>query len=149
MPIIYCGPGDLLQSNCSMIVIPVNLQGVMGSGLALWYKQRYPNNFDRYRNACKNKTIKVGTLLEQRLSKDKSALLFPTKVLWSNPSDLEYIEAGLEKFATMAELRGCPSVAFPAIGCGLGGLSMDAVLPIMRHYLEPLITETEIYTCRR
>lgn len=149
MPIVYCGPGDLLKASVKTIVIPVNTVGVMGSGFALWYKQQYPAQYERYRVACRNGTLKIGRLLEQTLPQGRSALLFPTKQDWRNDSELSFIEAGLERFSLMAELRHCESIAFPALGCGKGKLSFKDVEPLLKHYLDPLPFHIEVYSCRQ
>ena len=149
MPIIYCGPGDLLKTSVKTIVIPVNTVGVMGNGFALWYKLRYPTQFERYRAACRNGTLKIGRLLEQTLPEGRSALLFPTKRDWRDDSKLQDIEAGLERFALMAELRNCESIAFPALGCGKGKLEFKDVEPLFRQYLDPLPIHIEVFSCRQ
>lgn len=146
MPIVYCGPGDMLTSKVNTIVIPVNLMGVMGNGLALWYKLNYPDQFKRYVLACQNGTLKMGTLLEQILPNGGSALLFPTKQEFYKDSQLNYIEIGLQRFCDLYALRNCQSIAFPALGCGKGNLKFEDVKASFYRYLDPLPIHIEVYS---
>ena len=146
MPITYCGPGDILTTKATTIVIPVNTMGVMGSGFALWYKLKYPEQFARYKKACVQGTLRIGRLLEQTLPSGGSALLFPTKDRFYNDSTLEYIESGLLRFTELYEIRNCRSIAFPALGCGRGGLEFIQVKPLLYRYLDPLPIPIEIYS---
>lgn len=149
MPIVFCGPGDLLKTRMSVIVIPVNTEGVMGAGFAFWYKQLFYSKFLQYRDQCKAGRFKVGTLLLQRLTESRSALLFPTKTVWRQPSMLSYIETGLKKFVEHYEEKGIQSIAFPALGCGKGQLTFEDIKPLLYKYLDPLPIEIEVYSCRR
>jgi len=149
MPITFCGPGDLLKSKAQVIVIPVNTVGVMGSGFALWYKKTFPAGFEQYRQACRNKELRIGTLRLQRLTKTRYALLFPTKASWTQPSELSYIEAGLKRFCELYESKGVTSIAFPAIGCGLGGIEFSLVKELLYQYLDPLPINVEVYSWRQ
>ena len=72
-------------------------------------------------------------------------LLFPTKKHWRNPSKLEYIEKGLEKFVKNWDRLGANSIAFPRLGCGNGGLDWEEVRPLMEKYLNPLPLQILIY----
>ena len=123
---IHYVQGNIFDSEADVIVNPVNLVGVMSKGLALQYKKRYPKMFKLYYKACKNKSFTMGKLMLIN-EKDHRVLLFPTKIDWRNPSDLEYIKAGLNKFMATYEDLGIKSIAFPKIGCGLGGLDWNDV----------------------
>jgi len=59
---------------------------------------------------------------------------------------LEFIEAGLKKFAKTYRRQRIVSIAFPPLGCGHGGLKWHHVEPLMRRYLEPL-ENIEIFFC--
>lgn len=141
--IIYL-PGDILSSRAQVIVNPVNTVGVMGSGLAKAYKDKFPEMFNVYKYLCDNGKLKIGTLWIYK-TKYQWILNFPTKEHWRGESKLEYIEAGLQKFVNTYKERKIFSIAFPKLGCGLGGLAWDDVKPLMEHYLNPLPIEVYIY----
>jgi O-acetyl-ADP-ribose deacetylase (regulator of RNase III) len=137
--------GDIFYSPTQTIVIPVNTVGVMGKGLALQAKERYPQMYDWYNLACITGDFKIGNLqLWRTLS--KWLLLFPTKMDWRNPSRLEYIDFGLWKFTNVYKEMEIESISFPKLGCGYGGLSFNDVKPIMEEYLSNLPIKVYIYS---
>ena len=136
--------GDIFNSPAQVIVNPVNTVGVMGKGLALQFKQRYPNMFQKYKYACDQKLFTIGKLM-LILEHDHWILLFPTKQHWRNPSQLTYIAAGLKKFVSMYQEKRIISIAFTKLGCGLGGLNWDVVKPLMEYYLGNLPITVYVY----
>ncbi len=136
--------GDLFHSPAAVLTNPVNTQGVMGKGLALTFKNKYPRMFADYQKACEARTFSIGQLMLFREA-DYSVLLFPTKKSWRQPSRLEYIEAGLEKFARVYESLGISSIAFPKLGCGYGDLDWADVRPLMERYLSSLPISIYVY----
>lgn len=136
--------GNLFDSPAQVIVNTVNTVGVMGKGIALEFKKRYPDMFTAYRTACEKHQFTIGKLMLWR-SPDHWVLMFPTKENWRNPSKLEYIEQGLYKFATTYAEKNITSVAFPKLGCGNGELNWDDVRPLMEKYLKPLPIDVYIY----
>lgn len=137
--------GDIFNSPAQVIVNTVNTVGVMGKGLALSFKNRYPEMFRSYRHACDKNLLKIGKLM-LFYSPDHWILLFPTKENWRYPSKPEYIEAGLVKFVQTYADKSITSIAFPRLGCGNGELNWDDVRPIMEKYLRPLPIDVYIYT---
>jgi len=121
----------------------------MGKGLALEFKQRYPDMFSRYRALCNKGDISVGKIAfwKPKITDDPIICLFPTKNHWREKSTVSIIEHGLQQFVKYAPKLDITSAAFPKIGCGLGGLNFELqVRPLMQFYLEPLPYEVEIYT---
>ena len=90
--------GNIFDSDCQTLVNTVNCDGVMGKGLALQFKHRYPEMFNEYRLACKRGQIKDGGDLwfwnYIDLYKPRKILCFATKQHWMYPSKLEWIERG-------------------------------------------------------
>ena len=126
---------NIFDSQCQTIVNTVNCVGVMGKGLALEMKKRYPDMFEKYKDFCNKGLIDVGKLWLYKHSDEKWILNFPTKKDWRNPSEYEYIEDGMIKFVETYKERGIKTVAFPMLGCSNGGLDKDIVLQIMTKYL--------------
>lgn len=143
--ITYCGPGDMMQTKMDVIVIPVNTVGVMGCGIALWAKLKYPFIFESYRRLCKQGIYKIGDLALYKVSYNRWILLFPTKSEWSEKSELQYIEDGLIKLVGVYKELNIKSISFPALGCGYGELDFNRdVRPLMYRYLDPLPIPIEI-----
>jgi O-acetyl-ADP-ribose deacetylase (regulator of RNase III) len=138
--------GNIFNSKCQTIVNTINCVGVMGKGIALVYKLRYPKMYKEYKEYCKNKLIKTGSLW--LFTKQENApwiLNFPTKFHWKYPSKIEWIEQGLQKFVETYERKGVSSIAFPLLGTHNGGLDSNEVKSLMNQYLEKCQINIEIY----
>jgi O-acetyl-ADP-ribose deacetylase (regulator of RNase III) len=130
--------GSLFDGSEQTIVNTVNCVGIMGKGIALEYKKRYPNMFEKYKSHCDNKIMNIGTLFLYK-TPDRWILNFPTKYHWRNKSKLSYIEDGLKKFVSTYKDKGISSIAFPLLGCQNGGLDWESeVKPLMEQYLSNL-----------
>lgn len=141
--------GNLLDSEAEALVNTVNTVGVMGKGIALQFKNMFPNNFKLYANACKNKEVKVGKLLvteeEALLSGKKIIINFPTKTNWRLPSEYQYIESGLAVLVKVIKEKNIKSIAIPPLGSGNGGLDWNKVKQLLEKYLNNLDCEIFIY----
>jgi O-acetyl-ADP-ribose deacetylase (regulator of RNase III) len=138
--------GSLFDSYCQTLVNPVNTRGVMGGGLALAFKKKYPMMFVEYEALCRTGSLYIGALHLYKQS-PQWVLNFPTKDDYIMDSVKSYIEIGLKLLVEKYEEWGIKSIAFPALGCGLGGLSFihDGVLQLLLKYLEPLPIRVELY----
>lgn len=135
----------IFDSQCQVIVNAVNCMGVMGRGIALEYKYRYPKMFDEYLKLCESNIIKPGYLhIWDKVS--PWILNFPTKYNWKYPSKIEYIQKGFVEFAKIYKDKQIKSIAFPQLGCSAGGLEWPIVKELLYRYLKPLSElEVEIY----
>jgi len=129
--------GDIFKSPAQVLTNTVNCVGVMGKGVALEFKNRYPQMFNDYKARCDQGNVKPG---QPYLWEDDSAqvLNFPTKRNWRDNSLLKDIEDGLKHFAGSYEQMGIQSIAMPALGCGLGGLKWSEVQPLIVKHLGAL-----------
>lgn len=138
----YISKGDIFESEAEAYVNPVNLIGVMGAGLALKFKEEFPENFKEYNQLSIVGETAIGLLhfheVTAEENEDYEGLLvinFPTKSSWKNPSKLEYVEAGLKELVKFLEDEELESIAIPALGCGLGGLNWEPVKALFEKYL--------------
>ena len=141
---IQYAQGNILNSPAQTIVNPVNCKGVMGAGLALQFKKQYPDMCEKYREFCREGLLKPGKLMLYK-APDHWILNFPTKNDWRDGSNIVYIESGLKKFVDTYASKGITSIAFPKIGCGLGGLDWSLVELVMRKYLDSLPIDVYVY----
>lgn len=141
--------GNIFASQCQTLVNTVNCDGVMGAGIALEFKLRLPEMFDRYAAYCRAGHIAIGKLWLYQppaaAREQRWALNFPTKLHWKNPSKIEYLAAGLEKFLAAYREKGIQSIAFPVLGATNGGIPEAESLAIMQGYLSQCAIPVEIY----
>lgn len=133
--------GNMLEAETEALVNTVNTVGVMGKGIALQFKERFPMNFKIYKAACKKGEMLVGKMLvvkENTLNGEKLIINFPTKTEWFKKSEYSYIEDGLKDLANVIEKYKIKSIAIPPLGCGNGGLKWEKVKPMMEKYLGQL-----------
>jgi len=136
--------GNIFTSKCQTIVNTVNCVGIMGAGIALECRLRYPEMHKKYIALCENKQISIGKLWLYKAD-DRWVLNFPTKMHWKYPSKIEYLNSGLQKFVDTYESKSITSIAFPLLGADKGGLNPDVSLEIMKSYLHPIAIDIEIY----
>jgi len=126
--------GNLLVAHAQALVNTVNTVGVMGKGIALQFKEAFPENFRAYSVACKSGGVTIGAMFvteTRRLDDPRWIINFPTKKHWRDPSKLEYVEAGLKDLVRVVRERAIESMALPPLGCGHGGLDWALVRPLI------------------
>lgn len=124
--------GNLLDARVDALVNTVNTVGVMGKGIALMFKERFPENFTAYEAACRADKVEVGRMFVQagvELEGPRWIINFPTKKHWRQPTQIEWIDAGLEDLKAVIRAKGIRSIALPPLGCGNGGLEWSEVRP--------------------
>lgn len=134
--------GNLLDADAEAVVNTVNTVGVMGKGIALMFKEAFPDNFKRYASACKAEEIKVGKVFiteRHELMGPKWIVNFPTKQHWRYPTKLAWVVAGLKDLHTFILDKGIKSIALPPLGCGNGGLDWDVVRTEIEAALSDLV----------
>ena len=131
--------GNLLKADVEALVNTVNTVGIMGRGVALMFKERFPQNFETYVQACKKEEVQTGKMLvteNRELFGPKWIINFPTKRHWRDKTRLEWIETGLQDLVLIIENKNIRSIAIPPLGCGNGGLDWSEVRPLIVSVLE-------------
>ena len=140
--------GNLLEAETEALVNTVNTVGVMGKGIALQFKNRFPHNYKVYTEACKNQTFTIGQVLvvqEGDLMQRKFIVNFPTKAHWKGASKIEYISSGLIALKNSILKHNIQSIAIPPYVCGIGGLDWAQVKTRMVNELSDLNVRILIY----
>lgn len=135
---IVDGVGDLLAADVDALVNTVNCVGVMGKGIALQFKRRYPENFEEYARACHAGEVELGKMHVVELDSivgPRYIVNFPTKGHWKSRSRLADIESGLEDLVRVIGERGIRSIAVPPLGAGNGGLPWSEIEPLIEKKL--------------
>ena len=133
--------GDIFTEDVEAIVNSVNCVGVMGRGIALQFKNMFPDNFKAYAEACNRGEVKPGRMFvfeTNQLTGPRYIVNFPTKRHWRGKSRIEDIESGLDALAHEIAERGIGSIALPPLGSDLGGLKWDDVRPRIEGALQGL-----------
>lgn len=137
--------GDMFKSDAKTLVNTINCVGVMGKGVALEFKKRWPDLMLDYQKKCKAGLVILGKPYLYTDLAGTSIINFPTKGHWRATSRLADIESGLEHVVSNYKSWGVNSIAFPPLGCGNGGLEWDVVGPLMYSYLSKLDIPIEVY----
>lgn len=133
--------GDIFNCEAEAIVNTVNCVGVMGRGLALQFKNKYPENFKVYQQACKLGEVQLGKMFvfqNNQLLSPRYIINFPTKDHWRGKSKIEYIEIGLQDLIAVIQRNHIQSIAIPPLGAGLGGLDWQLVKQKIEYSLSHL-----------
>jgi O-acetyl-ADP-ribose deacetylase (regulator of RNase III) len=129
--------GNLFASQAQCLVNTVNCVGIMGKGVALEFRRRFPAMFEEYRRVCEAGMLRPGQILPYRRG-DPWILNFAVKDDWKHPSRLEWVESCLTKFAANYRSLGVQSVAMPWLGAMNGRLEWDQVQSLIRSHLSDL-----------
>ena len=125
--------GNLLQAPVEALVNTVNTEGIMGKGIALQFRQAFPQMFRDYEHACKAGEVRLGKMhvvdLGGLLGGPRWIINFPTKGHWRSRSRLSDIDAGLQDLVAAIKRLNIRSIAVPPLGCGHGGLEWSEVRP--------------------
>jgi len=125
--------GNLLEAPAEALVNTVNTAGIMGKGIALQFKQAYPQMFRAYERDCKAGAVKLGKVqvfdLGGLVGGPRWIINFPTKGHWRASSRMADIETGLKDLVATVERLHIRSIAIPPLGCGNGGLDWNEVRP--------------------
>lgn len=108
----------------------VNTVGVMGKGIALMFKERFPKNMAAYSQACKAGQVMTGKMFVTETGELMGArwiINFPTKQHWRDKSKIEWIEEGLQELKQFIIEHQVKSIAIPPLGAGNGGLNWHEV----------------------
>lgn len=133
--------GNLLHAQTEAVVNTVNTVGVMGKGIALAFKETYPDNFDAYEAACRAGQLQVGRMFvteNRSLHGPRWIINFPTKQHWRHPSKLVWVRDGLADLRRAIQELDIRSVALPPLGCGQGDLVWNDVRPLIEQALGDL-----------
>jgi O-acetyl-ADP-ribose deacetylase (regulator of RNase III) len=139
--------GNLLEAEAEALVNTVNTVGVAGKGIALQFRQAFPENFREYRSSARQGSVVPGRMLVHETNQlhPRFIINFPTKRHWRGGSRIEDIRDGLKDLVRILVENHIRSVALPPLGCGNGGLAWHEVRPLIVEALGDLSIEVKLY----
>lgn len=137
--------GDILKSKAQTLINTVNCVGIMGKGIALEFKKRFPEMFEDYVKKCSRREVTPGAPYLYRKLFPPQIVNFPTKDHWQSISRIRDIERGLEHLVSHYREWGITSVAIPPLGCGNGQLEWREVGPLIYRYARQMDIPVEMY----
>ena len=141
---------DITNSSANVIVNTVNCVGVMGGGVALAIKEKYPWCLAPYKDACNSEILKPGGIFVVEINVEPK-MEYPvivnlaTKDHWRGKSRIEWVDKGLEKLAQYITENKIPSISIPRPGCGHGGLRWSDVELLVKKHLGKLDCDITIH----
>jgi len=137
--------GDILKSNAQTLINTVNCVGVMGKGIALEFKNRFPDMYEDYVQRCQRGEVKPGIPYLYKTLFPPQIINFPTKDHWKSISKVSDIERGLQHLAEHYQEWGITSLAIPPLGCGNGQLEWRVVGPLIYRFVQGIGIPVEVY----
>jgi O-acetyl-ADP-ribose deacetylase (regulator of RNase III)/uncharacterized protein YwgA len=137
--------GNILQSKAQTLINTVNCVGVMGKGIALEFKKRFPDMFKDYVERCERHEVKLGVPYLYKTLLPPQVINFPTKDHWKSVSRISDIERGLQILLRQYKEWGVTSLAIPPLGCGNGQLEWQVVGPLIYRCASQMDIPVELY----
>ncbi len=137
---------SIFDTRAAAIVIPVNTAGAAGKGLAKQAASRWPLWEHAYKQACEDGRLTIGTVVAHHIPGHPVLVDFPTKRHWRERSTRGIIETGLTALSDwLLRHPEVHSIAIPALGCGLGGMTWEAVAPLLENFRRRSPAQVTIY----
>lgn len=133
--------GNFFDYDASIRVNTVNCVGVMGAGVALQFKNLFPQMFNEYKKLCVLNELRPGKLhiwKSENIFDNLEIINFPTKDHWKDPSEYDYINKGLNALHDYLKHSSGETITIPALGCGHGGLDWNIVSKLIHEKLSDL-----------
>ena len=139
---------DIWAYPATIRVNTVNCVGVMGRGIALEFKDRYPRMFIAYAKVCRAGELYPGGIFDWTSPVDGIRILnVATKDHWRDPSQYEWIRTGLQSIkAALLPSQKIEKVALPAMGCSNCGLKFETVREMVFEELDSQMHEIHLFS---
>ncbi|MDE6303910.1 MAG: macro domain-containing protein [Paramuribaculum sp.] len=127
----YIEKGDIFNiCGVSSYAHGCNCAGAMGKGIALQFRNKYPEMYSEYKAMCKVKAYRPGDVFDYNYGEGHIYNL-GTQATWRTKARIIYIEQSIKKMLELAAKENVTKIALPAIGAGLGGLKWDEVKEVL------------------
>ena len=141
--------GDIFTSHARGIGHGVNTQGVMGSGIAIQFRQRFPEMFEQYKVLCKNHSLTPGTAFAYEAKPGLFVYNIASQIQQGANADYALLQAGVQAALVHAHRNKIKAIALPRIGSGIGGLDERQVEFILNRLTLAGPVDIELWTLAR
>lgn len=125
--------GNLFDAETDAIGHGVNCKGLMGAGIAVQFRNRWPDMYSEYRKLCLEGLLSPGQIYPYRDHTLHVTLVNIASQEYPGPdAKLEWLVTGVSNALAYCHERGLSSLAVPRIGCGIGGLDWRIVQPTLQ-----------------
>lgn len=128
--------GDLFAGNYDAIGHGVNVYGVMGAGIALQFREKYPFMYGQYRQMCLREELEPGDVYPYLANDGKFIYNLASQSMPGPHARLEWVFKSVQTMFTHASFASVKTIGLPAIGCGIGGLDLEDVTITLEHLAE-------------
>lgn len=122
--------GDLFTAGLPAIGHGCNCAGSMGAGIALAFKQRFPDMYQEYRRRCRAGEFRLGDIMVWE-TPDLVIYNLATQPVPRPSATLEAIDTSVRAALADAAGRGLAQLGLPRVGAGLGGLNWPDVADVL------------------
>jgi Predicted phosphatase homologous to the C-terminal domain of histone macroH2A1 len=149
MKVFYIEKGDIFSiEGVKNYAHGCNCAGAMGKGIALQFREKYPEMYKQYVALCKNGDFKPGGVFDY--SENGTHIYnLGTQETWRTKAKLDYIRMSFRKMLELATASQVASIAMPAIGAGLGGLAWDSVKNNIEEIVREFSSDINLYVVEK
>lgn len=109
-----------------------NCSGAMGKGIAVQFREKFPEMYQEYKRLCKMDNFHLGDIFVYNYG-NGFVFNLGTQQSWKTKAELNAIENSLKKMFDYASENNVSKIAIPKIGAGLGGLKWEDVKEIIEN----------------
>jgi O-acetyl-ADP-ribose deacetylase (regulator of RNase III) len=124
--------GDLFDEKFAFSAIGhgVNVDGVMGAGIAKEFRRRFPSMFNEYRHLCKYEILEPGGCFFWA-NAELAVVNLASQDRPGPTAKYKWLAQSLFTGLISLEQTGRNSFGLPWVGCGIGGLDQDKTLEVI------------------
>jgi O-acetyl-ADP-ribose deacetylase (regulator of RNase III) len=143
--------GDLFASGLPALAHGCNCAGVMGAGIAVGFRDRWPAMYREYRRSCLDGKFQPGGLYVWHTfapDGESGQVIFNlmTQPAPGIPAELSAVKSAVTAMTDWAQWHGVPAVGMPRIGAGLGGLPWPQVAEVIEEVAGPSEVRVVVFT---
>ena len=140
MPIVFAR-GDLFSTpGVNAFAHGCNCAGAMGKGIAVAFRQRWPEMFEAYKVRCREGRFELGNVFHWRQD-GVHVFNLGTQKTWRTRAELSAIDKSVAEMIRLAGEAQIDRIALPRIGAGLGGLEWPGVRDLLQTLAAPASPE--------